>query len=125
MKSCAHTIGGVYVTLPGNIQSVRLDCPYCEIERLTTALREIARREPRLCPKCDRNWISGDEECDCSIGENLSQRLQELEAALVRIVTHHGHKYTCSAVRGMERDCTCGWLEIRELVKTIPSMSAT
>lgn len=26
---------------------------------------ENPNRAPRLCPKCDRNWISGDEECDC------------------------------------------------------------
>jgi hypothetical protein len=21
--------------------------------------------EPRLCPRCQNNWISGDEKCDC------------------------------------------------------------
>lgn len=44
---------------------------------------------------------------------------QELKVALVRAVEDHGHHYQCSAVRGMERDCHCGWLEVRELVARI------
>jgi hypothetical protein len=41
--------------------------------------------------------------------------VQKLKAALKRAVTSHGHDYHCSAVRGMERDCHCGWLEIKQL----------
>ena len=26
---------------------------------------EFARTVPRLCPRCNRNWISGEEACDC------------------------------------------------------------
>lgn len=40
-----------------------------------------------------------------------------LRDALKRAVKEHGHKYNCSAARGMERDCHCGWLEVKELVK--------
>ena len=42
-----------------------------------------------------------------------------LKAALIRAFDQHGHRYNCSAARGMERDCTCGWLEVRELVEKI------
>lgn len=38
-----------------------------------------------------------------------------LKAALRRAVKSHGHEYNCSAAHGMERDCTCGWLEVRQL----------
>lgn len=30
---------------------------------------------PRLCPKCNANWISGEEECDCELG-TLLERLR-------------------------------------------------
>lgn len=46
-------------------------------------------------------------------------RLPALKKALVRAFESHGHKYNCSAARGMESDCTCGWQEIREMVKQI------
>lgn len=48
-------------------------------------------------------------------------RVVELENALLRAYSDHGHKYNCSAARGMESDCTCGWLEIRQMVKAINS----
>lgn len=52
-------------------------------------------------------------------------RIQELEKALVRAVKDHGHSYNCSAARGMERDCHCGWLEIKEMVKRIAVSAST
>lgn len=42
-----------------------------------------------------------------------------MKKALVRAVDEHGHKWGCSARMGMERDCHCGWLEVREIVKRI------
>lgn len=53
----------------------------------------------------------------------LRAEIRRLERALVRAVNKHGHDYQCSAARGMERDCHCGWLEIREMVKRITSTS--
>lgn len=48
----------------------------------------------------------------------------ELEKALLRAVDSHGHEYNCSSVQGMERDCHCGWLEVKELVaKVRPALS--
>jgi hypothetical protein len=47
--------------------------------------------------------------------------IKMLKKALVRAFENHGHKYNCSAARGMECDCTCGWLEIREIVQRIQS----
>jgi len=29
---------------------------------------------PRLCPNCRRNWISGDEQCDCDEGQTSESR---------------------------------------------------
>lgn len=43
----------------------------------------------------------------------------ELIKALLRAVNSHGHEYNCSAVQGMERDCHCGWHEVRELAKSL------
>lgn len=40
----------------------------------------------------------------------------QVKKALVRAFENHGHEYFCSAARGMESDCHCGWLEVRELV---------
>jgi hypothetical protein len=48
----------------------------------------------------------------------------ELADALVLAVIRQGHKWGCSAGRGMERDCTCGWTEVKELAKSI-AVSAT
>jgi hypothetical protein len=45
----------------------------------------------------------------------LEARQAELEAALSRAVGDHGHDYDCSAVRGMERDCHCGWAEVKKM----------
>lgn len=40
-----------------------------------------------------------------------------LRHALLRAFEEHGHRYSCSAARGPHSDCTCGWLEVMELVK--------
>ena len=40
-----------------------------------------------------------------------------LRQALLRAFDDHGHRYNCSAARGPHSDCTCGWLEVMELVK--------
>jgi hypothetical protein len=42
-----------------------------------------------------------------------------LADALVLAVERQGHKWGCSAGRGMERDCTCGWTDVKELAKSI------
>jgi len=55
---------------------------------------------------------------DVTLQQRNRRRIKELERALMRAVNEHGHKYNCSAARGMERDCHCGWLEVRELVKS-------
>lgn len=51
--------------------------------------------------------------------KNGKLTIQMLKKALIRAFENHGHKYNCSAARGMERDCTCGWLEVREIVQRI------
>jgi len=51
--------------------------------------------------------------------KNGKLTIQMLKKALSRAFENHGHKYNCSAARGMERDCTCGWLEVREIVQRI------
>ena len=38
--------------------------------------------------------------------------------ALKRAVEKHGHDYQCSAVRGMESECHCGWNKVREMAKS-------
>ena len=53
------------------------------------------------------------------VNTRLRAQIADLEKALVRAVTEHGHEWGCSAGRGMERDCHCGWLEVREMVKRI------
>ena len=40
--------------------------------------------------------------------------------ALNRAVWEHGHRNDCSAARGMESDCHCGWTEIRKLAGPRP-----
>jgi hypothetical protein len=48
--------------------------------------------------------------------------LPQIKKALIRAVgSGHGHDYNCSAVQGMERDCHCGWLEIKEMVESFKS----
>ena len=48
-----------------------------------------------------------------------SARTRMLREALLRAYADHGHQYNCSAARGPHSDCTCGWLEVMELVKQI------
>jgi hypothetical protein len=43
----------------------------------------------------------------------------KMRDALIRAVKNHGHDYNCSAARGMESDCHCGWLEVKQLVKKL------
>ena len=38
-----------------------------------------------------------------------------LRRALLRAVKAHGHDWNCSAARGMEHDCHCGWVEVKKL----------
>jgi len=47
----------------------------------------------------------------------MRARIKALEKALERAVTKHGHDYHCSASRGLESECTCGWTEIKAMVK--------
>lgn len=49
----------------------------------------------------------------------LRRRIKKLENALVRAITAHGHDSNCSAARGMERDCHCGWLEVKQMASRI------
>lgn len=58
-------------------------------------------------------------EKDVTLQQKHRRRIKELERALMRAVDEHGHKWGCSARMGMERDCHCGWLEVREIVKRI------
>jgi hypothetical protein len=44
-----------------------------------------------------------------------------MRKALLRAFDEHGHRYNCSASRGPHSDCTCGWLEVMELVKVMHS----
>lgn len=57
------------------------------------------------------SYVTDDEYATCA-------EIIALRDALQRAFKEHGHKYNCSAARGMERDCTCGWLEVRDLVKS-------
>ena len=57
----------------------------------------------------------GNNMCGLQDRKLLLTAYDELQQALVRAVTQHGHHYQCSAVRGMERDCHCGWLEVKAL----------
>lgn len=43
----------------------------------------------------------------------------ELKKALIRAVNAHGHYFHCSAARGVDSDCSCGWVEIQKLVARI------
>lgn len=47
-----------------------------------------------------------------------------LKKALIRVVKHHGHYYHCSAWRGLESECHCGWIEIKALAKQISPAGA-
>lgn len=49
--------------------------------------------------------------------------LSTIKKALVRAVTNHGHDYFCSAARGMESDCHCGWTKIKALAKSFEPKS--
>lgn len=40
-----------------------------------------------------------------------------LADALILAVEKQGHAWGCSAGRGMERDCTCGWTDVKALAK--------
>ena len=42
--------------------------------------------------------------------------IKQLRAALKRAVKSSGHDHNCSAVQGMDSDCHCGWVEIRNMV---------
>lgn len=47
-----------------------------------------------------------------------------LRDALVRAVNKHGHEWGCSGGRGLDSECTCGWVEIKVMAKTYePSAS--
>lgn len=51
---------------------------------------------------------------------------KQLEAALVQAVRAHGHDYKCSAARGLESECHCGWTSIRKMADRIsPSAGAS
>ena len=48
------------------------------------------------------------------------EEVQQLRKALKRAVSQCGHVYNCSAARGSERDCTCGWTAAKELARKLP-----
>jgi len=54
---------------------------------------------------------------DIEVLQKMRARIKALEKALERAVTKHGHDYHCSASRGLESECTCGWTEIKAMVK--------
>jgi hypothetical protein len=49
----------------------------------------------------------------------LRKQLDTVSKALVRAVNKHGHDFHCSAARGLESECHCGWVEIKNLAKTL------
>jgi hypothetical protein len=49
---------------------------------------------------------------------NTAAEIIALRDALVLAVSLQGNKWGCSAGRGMERDCTCGWTDLKALAKT-------
>lgn len=50
----------------------------------------------------------------------LTDEITKLRRALKRAASQCGHVYNCSAARGSERDCTCGWAEVKELARNLP-----
>lgn len=54
---------------------------------------------------------------DVTVLQKMRARIKALEKALERAVTKHGHDYHCSAARGLESECHCGWVEIKAMVK--------
>ncbi len=67
-------------------------------KREGTTICDVCYREPRQCI------------CDAP---------NRLEKAFLRAYSDHGHRYNCSAARGSESDCTCGWLEVMQLAKSL------
>lgn len=45
--------------------------------------------------------------------------VKSLEVALVRAAMEHGHKWGCSAARGLDSECTCGWVAVKQLARSI------
>lgn len=79
-----------YVLVPRSLVEIRLPPHWtCKTHGDFDAMREVG------CPECTRL----------------------MRQALLRAYDDHGHRYNCSAARGMNSDCTCGWLKVMELVK--------
>jgi hypothetical protein len=73
-------------------------------------VKSITRRPPHWTCK-----THGDFNAMREVGCPECTRL--LRQALLRAFDQHGHPYNCSAARGMESECICGWLEVRQLVE--------
>lgn len=56
---------------------------------------------------------------DADVVRKKYLRIKELEKALKRAVEKHGHDFHCSASRGLESECHCGWVEIKAMAKAI------
>lgn len=59
-------------------------------------------------------------EADVEVLQRMRKRIKDLEKALVRAVENHGHDFHCSASRGLESECHCGWTKLKAFAKTIP-----
>lgn len=51
--------------------------------------------------------------------EAAADEIELLQSALKRAVKQCGHEYNCSAARGSEQDCTCGWTAAKELARNL------
>lgn len=47
------------------------------------------------------------------------EHTKQLERALVHAVNKRGHDDYCSAKRGLDSECHCGWVKIKAMVKEI------
>lgn len=53
------------------------------------------------------------------VNVKLRERIAVLEKALIRACGTNGHTFHCGAARGLESECHCGWVEIKQLVKSL------
>lgn len=62
-------------------------------------------------------------EAECNRWADLSNqrdaREHLLRKHLKRAMRQHGHEYNCSAARGSERDCTCGWTDAKAFAEKL------
>lgn len=62
---------------------------------------------------------------DVTVLQKMRARIKELEKALVRACELRGHRFHCSASRGVESECDCGWSAIEAMAKKIAGNKPT